>query len=129
MSFGMLHEITGTVVRGNRIGRTLGFPTANIPLAGEVSVRDGVYAAQVRVEGLSCPAMVNIGTRPTVGDGAGRFAEAHLLGFEGDLYGKSVTVILLEYLRAERRFASLEALRCQLAEDRCTVTEYFENGR
>ena len=70
-------------MRGNSIGRKLGFPTANIPVAAEMPVQDGVYAAEVRVGGALYRAMVNIGTRPTVGDGAGRFAEANLFGFDG----------------------------------------------
>lgn len=77
----MVHKIRGKVVRGNSIGRKLGFPTANIPVAAEMPVQDGVYAAEVRVGGALYRAMVNIGTRPTVGDGAGRFAEANLFGF------------------------------------------------
>ena len=85
----MVHKIRGKVVRGNSIGRKLGFPTANIPVAAEMPVQDGVYAAEVRVGGALYRAMVNIGTRPTVGDGAGRFAEANLFGFDGDIYDVS----------------------------------------
>ena len=88
----MVHKIRGKVVRGNSIGRKLGFPTANIPVAAEMPVQDGVYAAEVRVGGALYRAMVNIGTRPTVGDGAGRFAEANLFGFDGDIYGEPVAI-------------------------------------
>jgi len=124
----MVHKIRGAVVRGNSIGRRLGFPTANIPVAAEVPVQNGVYAAEARVGGTLYRAMVNIGTRPTVGDGAGRFAEANLFGFDGDLYGRPVVLFLLAYIRPERRFDSLDALKEQLAADRKTVSEYFENA-
>ena len=103
-------------MRGNSIGRKLGFPTANIPVAAEMPVQDGVYAAEVRVGGALYRAMVNIGTRPTVGDGAGRFAEANLFGFDGDIYGEPVAI-----------FAGLDELRRQLADDRLAVIKYFNN--
>ena len=123
----MVHKIRGKVVRGNSIGRKLGFPTANIPVAAEMPVQDGVYAAEVRVGGALYRAMVNIGTRPTVGDGAGRFAEANLFGFDGDIYGEPVVIFLLGYIRPERRFAGLDELRRQLADDRLAVIKYFNN--
>ena len=117
----ILHTLTGTVVAGNRIGRQWGFPTANIPVAADDDLRDGVYAATVTVEGQTYGAMVNVGSRPTVVEAGARLAEAHLFGFAGDLYGHVITIVLRHYLRPERRFESREALRSQIDEDRRQV--------
>lgn len=117
----ILHTLTGTVVAGNRIGRQWGFPTANIPVAADDDLRDGVYAATVTVEGQTYGAMVNVGSRPTVVEAGARLAEAHLFGFAGDLYGRVITIVLRHYLRPERRFESREALRRQIDEDRRQV--------
>ena len=110
---------SGKVVAGERIGRTLGFPTANIDVDAAASgLERGVYAADIRIAGQpeTYRAMLNIGQRPTF---AGRACtiEAHLLGFSGDLYGKTLQVTLLRKLREERRFADVTALKAQLAED------------
>ncbi len=114
----MIHTLTGTVVAGNRIGRQWGFPTANIPVDADADLRDGVYVATVTVGGQTYGAMVNVGSRPTVVEAGARLAEAHLFGFAGDLYGRTLTISLLHYLRPERRFESPEALRRQIDEDR-----------
>lgn len=121
----MIHKISGTVIQGNRIGRTLRFPTANIALGDDIPVRDGVYAAEVRACGEIWPAMVNIGTRPTVTADGQRFAEAHLFGFSGDLYGQTITVFLLQYMRGERKFANLEELNAQLKRDERNILNLF----
>ena len=110
---------SGKVVAGERIGRTLGFPTANIDVDAAASgLERGVYAADIRIAGQpeTYRAMLNIGQRPTF---AGRACtiEVHLLGFSGDLYGKTLQVTLLRKLREERRFADVTALKAQLAED------------
>lgn len=116
--------ITGTVIHGNRIGRTIDFPTANIAVE-KGDADDGVYAARVNVEGQQYPAMVNVGTRPTVADAGGRFAEAHIFEFDRDIYGLSITIELLELIRPERRFPNLEQLKLQLAEDKKEVLAYL----
>ena len=115
--------LRGTVTEGNRIGRRLGFPTANIAAERLTDVSDGVYAAAVSTQGRTYRAVVNVGRRPTVGDGMERTLEAHLIGFAGDLYGKTIAVRILGRIREEKKFASLEALRRQIECDRRRVEE------
>lgn len=116
--------IDGTVVGGKRLGRTIGFPTANIaPTLGfrQLLPPDGAYAADITLEGETATrrAMVNIGVRPTVDNSAipARSIEAHILDFDADIYGTPVSLAFLRRLRSERRFPSLDALRAQLALD------------
>lgn len=117
---GRPYELTGTVVRGNQLGRTIGYPTANLRLPDPLKLvpADGVYAARARVaDGTTHPAMVNIGMRPTVG-GKARTTEAHLLGgFDQDLYDQPLTLYFVARLRDEQKFDGLEALKAQLARD------------
>ena len=115
--------VKGKVAGGNRLGRTLGFPTANIPLKEDDPVRNGVYAARVRIDGTEHEAVVNVGHRPTVGNGPDRVLEAHLLDFEGDLYGQTIEVELLEFLREERCFGSTEELSRQIEADKKRARE------
>jgi len=128
--FRMDFQITGEVVGGNRLGRRLGFPTANLAVGESVPARNGVYAAHFTVDGKVWPAMVNLGRKPTVGSGLDRVLEAHVLGFDGDLYGRTVTVDLLEFIRSERKFGSVEELRRQIEADRAQIVRFFEkNGK
>lgn len=113
-------EIEGRVRHGDRRGRLLGFPTANVELGEALRPRLGVYAVRA---GLAGPegwrwrdGVANIGSRPTV-DGSGVRLEAHLFGFDGDLYGRTLRVALVAFLRGERRFDGLDALKAQIAED------------
>lgn len=110
---GRLWEIEGRVEEGDRRGRNIGFPTANIALGEHLRPATGVYA--VEVEGLG-PGVANLGWRPTVGGSDLRF-EVHLLDFSGDLYGRTLRVALVEYLRGERKFEGLDTLKAQIAED------------
>lgn len=110
------YEWEGEVLRGKGIGRTIGFATANLPLPSIEGIAYGVYAAQVAMNDVWYPAVMNIGSHPTLPEGQPT-AEAHVIGFVGDLYDKSLRVRLLSYLREERQFDSLEALRNQIAED------------
>ncbi len=118
---GRPYAVTGTVVKGGGIGRDLGFPTANIRPHHRVMPPDGVYAAKVVLdEGPERPAAVNIGIRPTIDTEDGevpRLVEAHILDFDGELYGRTIEVAFWQYLRPERRFASLESLRTAIAAD------------
>lgn len=123
----MVHKLKGTVVRGNGVGHELGFPTANIPVASDIPVRDGVYAAEINVKGKLYRAMVNLGTRPTVANGGGRYAEAHLLDFSEDIYDEPIIIFLLEYLRPEQKFGSLGELRSQIGQDKKNIVDYFNN--
>ena len=112
------YNIMGEVVRGNRIGRQLGFPTANLPLEKDHPAADGVYAVRVLVDGVWKSGVANIGTRPTVTDNPERFLEVYLFDFDEDIYGKTIEVELVSFLRPEQKFDSVEALRRQIAQDK-----------
>ena len=118
-------KITGTVVRGDGRGRTLGYPTANVALTDELAADDGVYAAVVESGGRRYGAMANLGVKPTF-PGGGRVLELHLFDFEGDLYGRELTAELVRHIRPERRFATPEALRAQIAEDEKIVKKILK---
>lgn len=117
---GTPYRLTGTVVKGSQIGRTIGFPTANVqPISADSIIpKQGVYAAFVKANGRYYPAMVNIGNRPTVEQQGAQTVEAHLIGFEGDLYGAAVSVFFMDYLRPERKMESIADLKQQLQTDR-----------
>ncbi len=109
----------GLVVGGKRLGRTLGFHTAN--LEASCRLERGVYAVWVILPtGARCPGMMNVGLHPTLPEGAPT-VEVHLLNFEDDLYGQRLSVEPLFFVRGERRFESVEALKAQLDRDRETV--------
>ncbi len=110
-------EIRGVVEHGRRLGRELGFPTANLAVDEALAAEDGVYASLVEVGGVRYRAMSNLGRNPSIG-GQPRHLETHLFGFEGSLYGCEVRVVLLRKVRDERRFATVEELRAQIARDK-----------
>ena len=111
------YTITGQVVPGRQIGRTLGVPTANLRLPeGIVIPKFGVYACRCLVDGVWYPAVTNIGTRPTV-EGKHVTVEPWILDFSGDLYGREITLEFHRFLRPEQRFPDLEALRAQIRRD------------
>lgn len=110
-------EIRGVVEHGRRLGRELGFPTANLAVDEALAAEDGVYASLVEVGGVCYRAMSNLGRNPSVG-GQPRHLETHLFGFEGSLYGREVRVVLLRKVRDERRFDTVEELRAQIARDK-----------
>ena len=110
--------VRGEVCHGEKRGRTIGFPTANLPLGRHLEPARGVYAVRARLpDGTTVPGVANIGRRPTVNEGTESRVEAHLFDFAGDLYGQEMTVALHAFLRAERKFASFEALRGQIVAD------------
>lgn len=115
------YELSGTVVHGNALGATIGFPTANLHPSDSRKMipADGVYAGFAAVSSQIFPAMVNIGVNPTVGGNAAdpKRIEAHLIGFSGDLYGRPLSISFCRRLRGERRFPSLDALKEQLRQD------------
>lgn len=118
---GYSYELSGSVAHGNRIGRQLGFPTANMQLPAEKLLpADGVYATEVVLDGQLCGGMLNIGLRPTLHTHE-RTVEVHLLNFDGDLYGKPLTLRLRQRVRDEQRFATLDALQAQLQRDRTEI--------
>lgn len=121
---GRPYSITAKVTKGNSLGHTIGYPTANIdPPEGVAIPKPGVYAAIVKTlnDGVKHPAMVNVGKRPTVMRGDNTVVEAHLIDWFGDLYGKEITVRFIKRIRDEKKFDSIEALKNQLANDRETV--------
>jgi riboflavin kinase/FMN adenylyltransferase len=117
---GRPYGIAGVVARGAARGRALGFPTANLAAPPSILLADGVYAARATWDGGSASAVVNLGVRPTV-DGATRLIEAHLFDVTPDLYGRRLRLEFLDRIRPERRFASLDELRAQIAEDAATA--------
>ena len=110
-------SITGRVLHGQKLGRQLGSPTANVQLKRLRAPLNGVYRVSMELEGRIQKGVANIGTRPTV-EGDGRpHLEVHLFDFDGDLYGRRVTVVFHEKLRDEQRFESLEALKLAIQAD------------
>ena len=112
------YELYGVVVAGNRLGRTIGFPTANMQLYEPLKLvpANGVYAVEVEVDGRNFRGMCNIGVRPTVG-GSAQTIETHILDFDEDIYGLPIGLRFLRRIRDERKFPSLDALKEQLARD------------
>ena len=107
----------GVVEKGRQLGRELGFPTANVRLDSEVHPPAGVYASRVKIAGQWHSAVCNLGRRPTVEEAGRVLLEAHVLDWTGDLYGQEVEVVLEHFVRAERRFDGLEALKAQIVLD------------
>ena len=119
------HILTGTVTRGQQLGRTLGIPTANLMLSEGLAVPCfGVYACRCCVGGKYYLAVTNIGTRPTV-EGSGITVEPWILDYEGDLYGQEITLEFHRFLRPERKFDSLEALRQEILHNAAETRAFF----
>ncbi len=118
--------IEGVVEHGRRLGRKLGFPTANLSVAVELPLGDGVYASRTEIDGVRYGAMSNLGSNPSVG-GRVRRLETHVFGFSGSLYGRRLRVELFEKVRDERRFASLDELRRQIEQDRDYIIKHIES--
>jgi riboflavin kinase / FMN adenylyltransferase len=115
---GRAWALAGIVAHGDQRGRTIGFPTANIPLGRHLEPARGVYAVTVRLpDGAVHRGVANIGRRPTVNTGPESRLEAHLFDFSGDLYDTELSVSLHAFLRGERRFAGLDELRAAIAAD------------
>lgn len=113
------YSLTGVVVAGAKVGRSIGYPTANMSLYEPLKLvpSGGVYVVGVQVLGKEYRGICNIGTRPTLSDGRGRTIETHILDFDEDIYGLDITVTFLERIRDERKFGSLTELSVQLARD------------
>lgn len=110
--------IVGAVAHGDKRGRLLGFPTANVPLGPHIEPARGVYAATVTMpDGAVRKGVANIGRRPTINDGQESRLELHIFDFDGDLYGQRLETALHTMLREERRFDGLDALKAQIARD------------
>jgi riboflavin kinase/FMN adenylyltransferase len=120
-ALGRPYAVFGQVVRGSGKGHQIGFPTANIDTAGYQLPPDGVYAVRVILGDKSFDGIANLGFRPTVSQGHQRVLEVHLFDFGGDLYGMDVEVEFLRFLRGEKKFASVDELRDQIARDIAAV--------
>jgi riboflavin kinase/FMN adenylyltransferase len=126
---GYPYRFSGLVVEGNKLGRTIGFPTANIKINDTAKLIPGfgVYIVIVKLEnGSEFRAMMHLGDRPSINDSS-RSIEVHILGFEGDLYGQEITVMLMGKLRDIIQFSDLEALKTQLLLDRERTARYFSD--
>jgi riboflavin kinase / FMN adenylyltransferase len=110
---------SGKVIKGNQLGRTIGYPTANIETedAQKLVPANGVYAVEATINGIAKKGMMNIGTRPTV-NGTSRVIEVNIFDFDRDIYGETITVTLQRHLRSEVKFSGLEELKAQLAKDK-----------
>lgn len=123
------YDITGVVVEGKKLGHTIGFPTANLrPLCRKqlVPLR-GVYACQSLVGNQSYPAVVNIGSCPTIGRHESFSIEAHIIGLDCDLYGDKVNLKFLHRLRDEHKFPTIEALSCHISADKEQTLKMYNN--
>ncbi|MBS1496744.1 MAG: bifunctional riboflavin kinase/FAD synthetase [Bacteroidetes bacterium] len=116
---GYPYFFSGKVVEGNKLGRTIGYPTANIELTNNEKLipANGVYAVKVDVQGIFCKGMMNIGVRPTV-DGSKRVIEVNIFDFDKNIYRETLTITLQKRLREEQKFNGLDALKAQLAKDK-----------
>ena len=124
---GYAYSLHGVVVAGNRLGRTIGFPTANMQLYEPLKLVpcNGVYSVEVETLGRRFLGMCNIGCRPTVSSGNARTIETHIFDFDEDIYGLDMKVTFLERIREERRFDSLEELKRQLETDKANIWKRF----
>ena len=124
---GYEYSLHGVVVAGNRLGRTIGFPTANMQMYEPLKLipGNGVYFVKVETVGRSLFGMCNIGCRPTVGQGNARTIETNIFGFDEDIYGLDVKVTFVRKIRDEVKFESLDALRRQLEQDRDECLTYL----
>ena len=114
---GRPYSLEGQVIKGHQRGRTIGVPTANLDCGGQMLPEDGVYAARCGLAGQTYPVALSLGTMPTFGDHLARQVEAHLIGFDGDLYGQTLRIDLLDWLRGQIKFRDVEALKQRLNQD------------
>jgi riboflavin kinase / FMN adenylyltransferase len=119
------YYLDGVVVEGKRRGRELGFPTANLETSNELLPPNGVYATTLEVDGIVRAAMTNIGVRPTFNDSTETTVETHVLGFEGDLYGRKARLAFVQRLRDERRFDDVDGLKTQIEADKRRAERLF----
>jgi riboflavin kinase / FMN adenylyltransferase len=121
------YSLTSEVVEGNRLGRTIGYPTANLalPAPHKLIPANGVYAVWVTINATRYAGMMNIGIRPTI-NGSQLTLEVHILNFEQDIYGKIITVEFVDHLRKEQKFNDLDALKDQLARDKAATKKVLK---
>ncbi len=122
---GYRYNLLGVVVLGNMLGRTMGFPTANMELYEPLKIipANGVYLVEAEVLGRHRYGICNIGTRPTIGEGNARTIETHIFDFGENIYGLDLRISFIDRIRDERKFSSMEELRAQLEKDRKVAEE------
>ncbi|HCX99813.1 MAG TPA: riboflavin biosynthesis protein RibF [Bacteroidales bacterium] len=126
---GRLYCISGTIEGGKQIGRSIGYPTANIKLSEPLKLipHNGVYAVWVEYNNQKYPSMLNIGLRPTLGNNLNITIEAHIIGFKHNIYNEQIRVFFVERIRDEIQFNSLNSLKSQLALDKIKALTILEN--
>jgi len=122
------YSLTGIIIKGKQLGRTIGYPTANITIEEDYKLipNNGVYIAKSVLNGKTVFGMMNIGNRPTV-DGTKQTIEINFFDFKQDLYEKKITISLLHRMRSEQKFESIDALKNQLGKDKKTALAFIEN--
>lgn len=123
------YMIMGTVVSGNRLGHHIGYPTANIRVsdAKKLLPKDGIYAATLLLEGVACPGMLYLGLRPSIDSVPEHRVEIHLFGFDKQIYGREVMIEVNHFIRADRKFGSMEELKSAMSTDEEAVRDYFRS--
>lgn len=123
------YQISGKIVQGYKVGRTIGFPTANVQVWEKYKVVPlfGVYAVLVHIDNKTHEGMLYIGTRPTLKNGSNISLEVNIFDFEKDLYNKSLTVEFIDFIRADEKFANIELLAAQIGRDKDSVKTVIEN--
>ena len=124
---GRRYAISGKVIHGEKLGRQLGVPTANVNLKRQRAPLSGVFIVEVIVDGERLPGVANVGVRPTVGDLEKPLLEVHLLDWEGDLYGRRIRVEFLRKVREEQQFDGFDALLARIKADIREAKDYFAN--
>ncbi len=119
-------KIKSCVIHGNKLGRTLGFPTANLFIDNYVSPKYGVYIVFAYIEGKKYRAMSNFGLRPTATKEKIEVLEVHIFDFDGDLYDKIIEVEFIDFIRDEKKFESLDQLKKQISKDKKLALDYFK---
>ncbi len=123
---GHYYAVDGTVVQGQKRGRELGFPTANLCAENELVPPAGVYATIVSIDGAAYPSITNIGTRPTFESAEENVIETHVIDFNKDIYGLRLRIGFVQRLRDEKKFDGVEALKTQIASDRVRAKDLFD---
>lgn len=122
---GRPYSITGKVVYGNQLGRTIGIPTANLKLHRIKAALSGVYAVEAKLGEQVIFGVANVGTRPTIDDGIKAILEVHLLDFQQNIYGKTLQVVFRKKLRDEKKFASIDHLKAAISNDIAQAKQFF----
>ena len=123
-------RITGEVVKGNKLGRELGFPTLNLQLSNDHKIipAEGVYAVEIELMNVVYKGMMNIGKNPTVSEISERKYEVHVFDFDQDVYGEHVAILFYQFIRKEKTFDNLEELKSQIQEDEKSIRHYFTSA-